>query len=259
MIEIEMRGTMDPAAVKLRSRARPRDRSSSSRVSTTRTKAAADEAQLIERLKNGDEQALEVFFDLYSANLYNVAQRILGEAADSEEVVQDVFWTAYRKASLFKGNSRFSTWLYRLTVNAALGRIRGSKKRREIAYEEILPKFQNDGHHKFRPIIDWTDTLELRVSRNEIKEMVGAALNNLKLVDRAVVVLSDLDGFSDKEIAGTLNLTVSAVKTRLHRARLFLRGTLAAKLGPCPFGQVKTSGAPIAETFKAARASNQRL
>lgn len=193
---------------------------------------AVDETQLVERLKNGDEQALEIFFNLYAAGLHNVAQRILGEAADTEEVIQDVFWTAYRKAKSFKGHSRFATWLYRLTVNAALGRIRGSKKKHEVAYDEALPKFQTDGHHKVRPVVDWSDSLESRVSRNEMREILSAALNELKPVDKTVVVLSDVDGLSDKEIAATLNLTVSAVKTRLHRARLFLRGTLAAKLGP---------------------------
>jgi RNA polymerase sigma-70 factor (ECF subfamily) len=232
MIGLETREIADITGVKRDSKPPRRHRKALSNGSAARPKAG-DEAQWVERLKNGDEQALEIFFKLYSANLYNVAQRILGEAADTEEVIQDVFWTAYRKAKFFKGNAQFSTWLYRLTVNAALGRIRSSKKKYLVAYEEGLPKFQKDGHHRDRPVVDWTDTLETRVSRNEMKELLAEALNNLKPVDKAVVVLSDMDGLSDREIAATLNLTVSAVKTRLHRARLFLRGTLAAKLGRC--------------------------
>ena len=232
MIGIETGEPADITGVNRNSKLRRRHRKASSNVSAARPKVD-NEDQLVERLRNGDEQALEIFFNLYSASLYNVAQRILGEAADTEEVIQDVFWTAYRKAKSFKGNSLFSTWLYRLTVNAALGRIRGSKKKHEVAYEEALPKFQKDGHHSVRPVVDWTDTLESRVGRNEMREMLAGALNDLKPIDRTVVVLSDMDGLSDREIAATLNLTVSAVKTRLHRARLFLRGTLAAKLGPC--------------------------
>lgn len=204
-----------------------------------RTKVAAkgskdreSQAGLIERLKAGDEAALETLFKLHSAKLYNVALRILGgDRSDAEEVIQDVFLTAFRKASMFQGNSQFSTWLYRLTVNAALGRIRRSKKHQEVEYEEFLPKFQKDGHHQVRPVVDWSDTLDENYSRQETRGLLAQALGQLKPVDKSVVVLSDVEGLSDKEIAETLNLTVSAVKTRLHRARLFLRGKLAVHLG----------------------------
>ena len=189
------------------------------------------DTQLIERLKAGDQAALEAIFNLYAKKLYSVAQRILGEAADTEEVIQDVFWTVYRKAKSFKGDAQFSTWLYRLTVNAALGRVRRSKKKKEVEYEEFLPKFQKDGHHLVRPVVDWSDTLDEKYARHEIHALLGRALDQLKPVDRSVVVLSDLEGLSDKETAAALGLTVPAVKTRLHRARLFLRGRLAVELG----------------------------
>ena len=195
-------------------------------------KATESQAGLIERLKAGDEAALETLFNLHSAKLFNVALRILGgDKSDAEEVIQDVFLTAFRKASMFQGNSQFSTWLYRLTVNAALGRIRRSKKHKEVEYEEFLPKFQKDGHHQARPVVDWSDTLDEKYSQQETRVLLAQALNQLKPVDKSVVVLSDVEGLSDKEIAETLNLTVSAVKTRLHRARLFLRGQLAVQLG----------------------------
>ena len=194
-------------------------------------KAEHDDTDLIERLKAGDEEALEAIFNRYSAKLYNVAQRILGEVADAEEVIQDVFWTAFRKAKSFRGSAQFSTWLYRLTINAALGKIRRSKKNKEIEYEEYLPKFQNDGHHSVRPVIDWSDTLDEKYAERELQQLLNDALDQLKPVDKSAVVLSDMEGMSDKEIAVMLGLTVSAVKTRLHRARLFLRGKLAVQLG----------------------------
>ena len=189
-------------------------------------------AGLVTRLKAGDEAALETLFKLHSAKLYNVALRILGgDASDAEEVIQDVFLTAFRKASMFEGSSQFSTWLYRLAVNAALGRIRRSKKHKEVQYEEFLPKFQKDGHYAVRPVVDWSDTLEEKYAKQEIQGLLANALAQLKPVDKSVIVLSDLEGLSDKEIAATLGLSVSAVKTRLHRARLFLRGRLAVHLG----------------------------
>lgn len=194
-------------------------------------KAEFDDTDLIERLKAGDEEALEAIFNRYSAKLYNVAQRILGEVTDAEEVIQDVFWTAFRKAKSFRGSAQFSTWLYRLTINAALGKIRRSKKNKEIEYEEYLPKFQKDGHHSVRPVIDWSDTLDEKYAERELQQLMNDALNQLKPADKSAVVLSDMEGMSDKEIAVMLGLTVSAVKTRLHRARLFLRGKLAVHLG----------------------------
>jgi RNA polymerase sigma-70 factor (ECF subfamily) len=196
--------------------------------------AAADQTELIERLKCGDQRALETIFDLYSVKLYNVALRILGEPADTEEVIQDVFWTVYRKAKSFQGNSQFSTWLYRLTVNAALGKIRRRKSNKEVDYEEYLPKFQTDGHHAVRPVVDWSDNLDEQYSKHELQELLGKALDELKPLDKSVVVLSDLEGLSDREIAATLGLSVSAVKTRLHRARMFLRGKIAVHVGFSP-------------------------
>lgn len=205
--------------------------SSRAKSSLNQRKAQSDEAEIIERLKVGDEEALQAIFDRYAAKLYNVAQRILGEVADAEEVIQDVFWTAFRKAKSFRGTAQFSTWLYRLTINAALGKIRRSKKNKEVGYEEYLPKFQKDGHHLVRPVVDWSDTLDEKYAERELQQLLSEALEQLKPVDKSAVVLSDMEGMSDKEIAAMLGLTVSAVKTRLHRARLFLRGKLAVHLG----------------------------
>jgi RNA polymerase sigma-70 factor, ECF subfamily len=200
-------------------------------LSDRRRKSSKREAALIEGLKAGDQDAFEAIFNLYSAKLYNVAHRILGDVADTHEVIQDVFWAVYRKAKSFRGNSQFSTWLYRLTVNAALGRIRRSKKNKEVEYEEFLPRFQQNGHHLVRPVIDWSDTLEETYAKQQVQGFLKDALDQLKPIDKSVVVLSDLEGISDKEIAAALGITVSAVKTRLHRARLFLRGKLAVQLG----------------------------
>ena len=206
----------------LRTTAQPKPRS---------IKSDQTDSGLIARLKAGDEAALEKVFKLYSGKLYNVALRILNDAGDAEEVIQDVFLTAFRKAQSFQGNSQFSTWLYRLTVNAALGKIRRSKKPKEVEYEEFLPKFQKDGHHAIRPVIDWSDTLDEKYASREIRELLSQALNQLKPLDKSVIVLSDLEGLSDREIALAVGSTVSAVKTRLHRARLFLRGKMAMHLG----------------------------
>jgi RNA polymerase sigma-70 factor (ECF subfamily) len=198
-------------------------RSIATNRSLYRQSLAFDEVLLIERLKAGDSEALETIFNTYSKNLYKVALRILGEAADTQEVIQDVFWNAFRKAQSFRGNSRFSTWLYRLTVNGSLGKLRQRKKNREIRFEAYLSKFRKD-HHRAQPLVDWADTSEEKYARREMQALLSSALHELKPIDKRVTVLSYLEGLPAKEIATTVGLTVSAVKSRLHRARLFLRG-----------------------------------
>jgi Sigma-70 region 2 len=114
----------------------------------SRRTAVAMEEQTIERLKNGDQTALGTVFNLYAAKLYRMAQRILGDAMDNEEFVQDVFWTVYRKANSFKGEAKFSAGLYRLTVNAALGRIRKRKQQSAIEYQAY---FRRSPRHSYWP------------------------------------------------------------------------------------------------------------
>jgi RNA polymerase sigma-70 factor (ECF subfamily) len=186
-------------------------------------KSAFDEAFVIERLKTGDSEALETIFNTYSKKLYNVAQQIVGEAADTQEVIQDVFWIVFQKAQSFRGNSWFSTWLYRLTVNAPLIKLRQRKKNREVTFGASLCKFRKD-HHRAQPLVDWADTLKDKYARREMQALFCSALQELEPIDKSVAVLSHLKGLSAKKIATTVGLTVSAVKTRLHRARLFLRG-----------------------------------
>jgi len=149
-------------------------------------------------------------------------------------VVQEVFLTVHKKAKTFRGAAEFSTWLYRLTVNAALGKLRRQKRSKEVLYDDYLPKFQKDGHHLVRPVVDWSDKVDDRSDQRELQRLLGQALEQLKPMDKAVVVLSDLEGYLDREIAKTLGLSVAAVKTRLHRSRLFLRGKLAVHLGYSP-------------------------
>lgn len=224
----------DPRGVPQQAPSRESDRKKPARPRIRRERArhtANDESELIARLKLGEPDALEIIFNRYSTRLHNVAQRIIGDLADTEEVIQDVFWTAYRKARTFRGTAQFSTWLYRLTLNAALGRLRRSKRRREVPYEEFLPNFEKDGHHRVRPVIDWSNSVERRYAEHERRQFIKEALEALRPMDKSVVVLSDIEGMSDKEIAAILGITVSAVKTRLHRARLILRGKLAARLG----------------------------
>jgi RNA polymerase sigma-70 factor (ECF subfamily) len=189
---------------------------------------------LIDRVKAGDHDAFEVLFERYFPTVSRHAVRLTGNREEAEEVVQEVFLTVYEKAHTFRGTAAFSTWLYRVTANAALGRLRRRKRGQELSLDGFLPSFRDDGHHLVRPVVDWSNELEARVAGEERQRLIQQALDTLAPVDKAVVILSDLEGFSDREIASTLRLSVSAVKARLHRSRLALRGKLAVTLGYSP-------------------------
>jgi RNA polymerase sigma-70 factor (ECF subfamily) len=180
----------------------------------------------------GDTEAFEVLFRRYNARVYRQAANLLDNEAEAEEVMQEVFLTLYEKAHTFRGDAAFSTWLYRLTANAALSRLRRRTRRQEVSIDDYLPRFQDDGHHLLRPVIDWSQNLENNFAQEEARQLLREAIEELRPVDKLVVVLSDLEGLSNREVGDVLELSVSAVKARLHRARLFLRGKLAATLVP---------------------------
>ena len=196
-----------------------------------------EERSLVERVKAKDAQALEALYRRYCSRVYRQTIALVGNEAEAEEVVQEVFLTLYEKAKTFRGDAAFSTWLYRLTMNAALTRLRRRKRSREVSYEDYLPKYEPDGHHlgPEGSVVDWSQDVDKLLASKELHRILRQALDHLRPVDKAVVMLSDLEGVPNREIANALGLTVPAVKIRLHRARLFLRGKLAVSLGHSPY------------------------
>jgi RNA polymerase sigma-70 factor (ECF subfamily) len=197
-------------------------------------RADEEERGLIQRLKVGDHEAFEALFQRSVKTIYRQAIRLLGQQPEAEEVVQEVFLTVYERVHTFREQSAFSTWLYRITVNAALSKLRRRRRSEAFCLDEYLPRFRDDGHHLVRPVVDWSNELEERLASEEVQRLIQEAIEQLPPTDKAVVVLSDLDGLSDREIGAALGVSVGAVKSRLHRARLFLRGKLAVKLGYSP-------------------------
>lgn len=187
--------------------------------------ANAPDSELLERLKAGDEEAFETIVEHYSAQTYRVARAITGSPQDAEEVVQDVFMTIFRKIGSFEGRSAFSTWLYRITVNAAMMKVRGRPETAEEDLERWLPVFDAMGAH-MHPAEAWSTNPEHILMQRERREVVRSALATLPADYRTIVALRDLQGRSSEEIAEMLGLSVAAAKSRLHRARLALRGKL---------------------------------
>ncbi|HZX15205.1 MAG TPA: sigma-70 family RNA polymerase sigma factor [Thermodesulfobacteriota bacterium] len=122
----------------------------------------------------------------------------------------------YKKVTTFEGESKFSTWLYRLTVNAALTKLRQWKKEKEVSLDDYMPKFRDDGHHLVKPVIDWSQDVDKLVVNKEFHRIIERAMDELRPVDSSVVLMSDLEEMSNREIGEVLGLSVQAVKARLH-------------------------------------------
>ena len=192
----------------------------------THTEGPGD-AELVSRLKRGDEEALAGLLRRYQGKVYRLAMNMTRNPQDAEEVTQDVFLAVYRKIGDFDGRAAFSTWLYRVASNAALMKLRGRRREPHFSVEEEGPTFAPDGHHA-RPVADWSELPEDQLLSAERRRVLAQAIEALPPDYRGVVVLRDIEGLSNQEVAEIVGATVLAVKSRLHRARLALRERLAA-------------------------------
>jgi RNA polymerase sigma-70 factor (ECF subfamily) len=193
--------------------------------------AKADrDAGLVEALRRRDAGAPEALVAAYGDKVYRLAIRITSNEQDAEEVVQDALWTAARKIDTFKGESAFGSWLYRITANAAYQKLRGRQsKRNEVSWDALAPWFDDQGHH-VEPVGDWSAKVEEPALQTELRTVLTTAINDLPDDYRTAFVLHDVEGLSNPEIAETLNISLPAVKSRVHRSRLFLRQRLAEYL-----------------------------
>ena len=188
------------------------------------------DAGLVEQLRRQEPGAAEALVATYGDKVYRLAIRITGNEQDAEEVVQDALWTAARKIDTFKGESAFGSLLYRIAANAAYQKLRGRQgKRHEVAWDDLAPSFDEQGHHA-APAGDWSSKVEEAALQTELRTVLTTAINDLPGDYRTAFVLHDVEGLSNPEIAETLNISLPAVKSRVHRSRLFLRQRLAEYL-----------------------------
>ena len=185
---------------------------------------------LVAALRRGDPTAAEDLVAAYGDRAWRLATRITGSAQDAEEAVQDAFLSVIQKIDTFRGDSAFRSWLYRIVANAAYQRCRRRRGRgTDISLDELLPVFDEHGRH-VAPVADWSLRVDDPACQTELRMALGAAIEELPADHRAVVLLRDVEGLSNQEIADALGFTSVNVKTRLHRARLFLRKRLEARL-----------------------------
>jgi len=190
------------------------------------TKVDSD-AALVEALRREDPEAAELLVETYGDRVYRLALRITGSNEDAEEVAQDALWTAARKISTFKGEAAFGSWLYRIAANAAYQKLRARKaKAHEIAMDDVLPAFDEAGRH-FEPMADWSERVDEQALQGELRRVLGAAIDELPPDYRTALVMHDVEGLSNPDIAEALGISLPAVKSRVHRSRLFVRKQLA--------------------------------
>jgi RNA polymerase sigma-70 factor (ECF subfamily) len=181
---------------------------------------SADDHRLIAECLNGDTAAFGALVRRYQDRLYNTAYRLVGNAEDAQDVVQEAFLSAYQSLGNFKGDSLFFTWLYRIAVNTAI-----SLKRKQRAVLRI------DGGRDGGPAVEPLDPSDVSrpghaLEQAEQGQRVQQALSRLSPEHRAVLVLKDMEGQKYESIADALRVPIGTVRSRLHRARLELRELL---------------------------------
>ncbi len=185
--------------------------------------------ELIALIRGDDSEALEELVSRYEDRVYNLAYRMLGNKEDAEDVLQDTFLNAVRGLDSFKGKSSFSTWLYRVAANAALTKIR-KRSRREKSESEFLDDVYSvrQAAHSGVVLTDWSTNPATSLLDEEARKELQKAIGELPEIYKAVFVLRDVQGLPAADVAEVLGLSVAAVKSRLHRARLYLRNRLSS-------------------------------
>ena len=187
------------------------------------------EAALVAAAKDGDREAFSELVRRYERRIFRLAQNITHSPEDAEDVMQDAFLKAYQHLDNFNGDSRFYTWLVRITVNQALMKLR---KRRANHFSLDQPVAAGDADLVPREIADWAPSPEHRYAQSELRDILGAALQQLDPAYRIVFWLRDVEELSTEETARVLGLSIPGVKARLSRARLRLRNILNPVFAP---------------------------
>jgi RNA polymerase sigma-70 factor (ECF subfamily) len=194
-------------------------------TNATDTLESGDDVRLISAIAEGDRDAFEQLVHLHGARMMSVARRFLRCEEDVNDAIQDALVCAFKNAGRFEGNSRLSTWLHRITVNACLMKLRSQRRRHEVKVEDLLPTFDETGHRtsSLRP---WNDGPVEAVTSSETRQQVRECIDRLPDDYRTVLLMRDIEQLDTDETAKLLDCSPACVKTRLHRARMALRELL---------------------------------
>jgi RNA polymerase sigma-70 factor, ECF subfamily len=188
------------------------------------------EAALVEALRREDPDAADRLVERYGERLFRLAAGVTGTREDAEEATQVALVKAVRTIETFKGDSSFGGWLDRLAAGVAHRKLlRRPPKSETVALDDVLPPFDRAGRH-FEPMNDWSGRIDGAGLQGELRRVMTDAIDALPPDHRTALVLRDVEGMSDADIAEVLGVGPSAVRARVHRSRLFLRQRLSKHL-----------------------------
>jgi RNA polymerase sigma-70 factor, ECF subfamily len=186
-----------------------------------------DEAQMIAAILAGNRELYHTLIQPYELSVYRMALSFVKNEAEAEDVAQEAFLKAFRELANFRGESKFSTWLISITLNEARRRLR----RQNTIRMESLDEPPEEGGKAFPALLrDWREIPSEALERREVRTLLQKAIEELAPIYREVLILRDIEELSVEETAGSLAISISAVKVRLHRARIMLQKVLAPKL-----------------------------
>jgi len=186
------------------------------------------EDDLLNRLQTGDERALTELSDAYRFKIYQLAFRYLRNKEDAEEVTQDVLYKVYRNIDTFRGDAALSSWIYRITCNAAMSRLRTARYRKSQDDDrKVASAYGTEPVAAAHDVADYSDMADERILRSQLRRRVFRAILALPAIYRAPVMLRDIQGMSTEEASAMLHVKDQTLKSRLHRGRLILRKQLA--------------------------------
>jgi RNA polymerase sigma-70 factor (ECF subfamily) len=182
---------------------------------------------LVARARGKDEGAFEELVTRYEDKLYRLAMRFVRNETDAQEILQDAFLSAWRNLPTFEGRAQFGSWMYRVTVNAALMLLRSRNRHPEVTVDDVEPTVLNnavaESGQLMRANADWAQRPDDQLQSDELRKHIQISVDALPDGLRTVFLLRDVEELSTEDTAEMLGLSVPAVKTRLHRARLALR------------------------------------
>ena len=201
--------------------------------------AAADlssfsDEQLVARARAKDFGAFEELLERYEDKVFRLAYRFVRNESEAKEILQDTFLSIWRKLDTFKGDSLFSSWVYRVAANTALMRLRSQRRHPQISTEDLpagfLDNYRPSGAeglaHLPSPGANWAKRPDEQLQSDEMRRHIQAAVDELPELYRTVFLIRDVEGLSTEETGDILGISVPTVKTRLHRARIALRDAI---------------------------------
>jgi RNA polymerase sigma-70 factor (ECF subfamily) len=175
-----------------------------------------------------DESAVSDLDAIYRSRIQQLALRYVKNPEDAEEVTQDVLLKVYRKIDAFRGDAALSSWIYRITFNTVMSRLRSQRmvQQHEVREQDLLADVEENGGRVRREPADWSSLGDEAVMRSQLRTKLAAALKDLPEIYRTPVILRDLHGLTTEEASSQLGIKEQTLKSRLHRGRLFLRDRL---------------------------------